>query len=95
MNEPRLPGSWNHLRVPEPPAGLRERITGTPASAQAQPKGRSVAVWPWLWAASIAGLVGINLWLDARHRVPEPGFEVPATLAELRRGWDSVEALPF
>jgi hypothetical protein len=95
MNEPRLPDSWNHLRVPGPPAGLRERITGAPAPRRTQPKRRGVPVWPLLWAASMAGLVAANLWLDGRHRVPEPGFEAPATLAELRRGRDSAEALPF
>lgn len=83
MNEPRLPDSWDRLRVPAPPAALRARITGATLPA-AQPPVRHVPVWPLLWAASIAGLVVINLWLDSRHRDLVPPDALPS-LAELRR----------
>lgn len=82
MNEPRLPDSWERLRVPAPPAALRARITGSPLPA-ARPV-RRFPVWPLLWAASVAGLVVINLWLDSRHRDLTP-LDAPPSLAELRR----------
>lgn len=82
MNEPRLPDSWERLRVPAPPAQLRDRITGSPLPA-ARPA-RRIPVWPLLWAASMAGLVVINLWLDSRHRDLVP-LDAPPSLAELRR----------
>ncbi|MDX1997469.1 MAG: hypothetical protein SF066_07090 [Thermoanaerobaculia bacterium] len=82
MNEPRLPDSWERLRVPAPPAALRDRITGAALPA-ARPVHR-IPVWPLLWAASMAGLVAINLWLDSRHRHLVP-LDAPPSLAELRR----------
>lgn len=85
MNEPRLPADWSRLRIPDPPPELRARIT---SSLPLSPR-RPVPLWPLLWAASIAGLVAVNLWLDTRRASSfSPSTDPRPSLAELRRNLD-------
>lgn len=81
MNDPRLPEPWQSLRIPPPPPSLRARIIAPPHPVAAR---RGAPIWPLLWAASMAGLVALNLWLDARHpgRMPRD-VEPPPSLAQL------------
>jgi|CXWL01.1.fsa_nt_gi hypothetical protein len=84
MNDPNLPTDWNRLRVPAPPPELRVRISSVAVSVR-----RPLPLWPLLWAASIAGLVAVNLWLDARRASSfSPAAESLPSLAELRRTLD-------
>lgn len=89
MNEPRLPDSFRRLRPPAPPPELRTRLAQAALAPISIPR-RAVPLGRLLWAASMAGLVAVNLWLDAhRHaRVPPSNGEPPSlhSLAELRRG---------